>query len=88
LSPTASAAIAPVVEYDPAPFEDVVVPMSERVTIMELRETMCRWPFGDPSSADFRFCGGHAPVGTPYCTFHARAAYQPSSERRRSKPSG
>ncbi len=36
----------------PAPREDVVIPMSEMVTIMELKESMCRWPMGDPSSGE------------------------------------
>jgi GcrA cell cycle regulator len=82
-SAAVSPAIAPVVAYNPEPFEDVVVPMSERITIMELREATCRWPFGDPSSPEFRFCGAESPVGTPYCTFHSRIAYQPSSDRRK-----
>lgn len=64
--------------------EDVVIPMSERVTIMELRESMCRWPLGDPTTAEFRFCGAKSNVGEgPYCTYHARIAYQPAQDRRR-----
>ena len=58
---------------------------AERVTIMELRESMCRWPLGDPSTSEFRFCGGPSPIGTPYCTFHERIAYQPSTLRQREK---
>jgi GcrA cell cycle regulator len=57
--------------------------LSERVTIMELRESMCRWPLGDPTTAEFRFCGAHAITGLPYCTHHARVAYQPAAERKR-----
>ena len=83
--PIPSWIVAPVVAYDPEPFTDVVVPMSERITIMELRESTCRWPFGDPSSSDFRFCGAESPIGTPYCAFHSRIAYQPSSDRRKNK---
>jgi GcrA cell cycle regulator len=63
--------------------EDVVVPLSERVTIMELREYMCRWPMGDPTTPDFRFCGARSIGGLPYCTHHARIAYQPAAERKR-----
>ncbi len=60
-----------------------VVPMAENVTIMELRESMCRWPVGDPASAEFRYCGGKAPIGDgPYCSYHARMAYQPMQDRR------
>ena len=64
------------------PAEDVVIPMSERVTIMELKEAMCRWPLGDPSTSEFRYCGTKAPIGTPDCTHHSRVAYQPSQDRR------
>ena len=62
---------------------DNVVPMAENVTIMDLRETMCRWPVGDPASSEFRYCGGKAPIGEgPYCAFHSRMAYQPTQDRR------
>lgn len=64
--------------------EDVVIPMSQRVTIMELREGMCKWPMGDPSSTEFRYCGSQANAGSgPYCAYHSRAAYQPPADRRR-----
>lgn len=73
----------------PAPrLEEVVVPLSERVTIMELRESMCRWPIGDPTSQEFRFCGGRAITGLPYCSHHAQIAYQPVADRRRDRRVG
>jgi GcrA cell cycle regulator len=66
--------------------EDVVVPISERVTLMELRESMCRWPMGDPATAEFRFCGAKSPIGaSPYCAYHSRIAYQPAQDRRRAR---
>lgn len=68
--------------------EEVVVPFSERVTIMELRESMCRWPLGDPTSPEFRFCGGRAITGLPYCPHHAQIAYQPVTDRRRDRRVG
>ena len=66
---------------------EVVIPFAENVTMMELRETMCRWPVGDPSSPDFRFCGGKRNGGSdgPYCAHHARIAYQPAMDRRRDR---
>ncbi len=68
------------------PEQEVVVPITERVTLMELRESMCRWPMGDPTSPEFRFCGGKSPIGGgPYCAHHARVAYQPAQERRRAR---
>ncbi len=70
----------------PRPVEEVVIPMSERVTIMELKEAMCRWPLGDPTQPEFRYCGGRKNAGEgPYCTYHARIAYQPALERRRER---
>jgi GcrA cell cycle regulator len=63
--------------------EQVAIPESQRVSIMELRDTMCRWPLGDPSKPDFAFCGGRAVGGLPYCGHHCRIAYQPAAERRR-----
>jgi GcrA cell cycle regulator len=72
-------------EHTPAPSEDVVIPFSERVTIMDLREYMCRWPMGDPTTPEFRFCGGRSQTGMPYCSYHARIAYQPAADRRRDR---
>ena len=65
--------------------EEVVVPLSLRVTIVELRESMCKWPLGDPSSAEFRYCGSPANTGGPYCQYHGKLAYQPAQERRRDR---
>lgn len=70
-----------VVAYRPA--EEVVVPISRRISIMELREGTCRWPLGDPLNPDFVFCGGDCDVGRPYCSAHAQIAFQPSFERKR-----
>lgn len=77
---------APAVRPAPRQNENVVVPISERVTLMELREAMCRWPLGDPTQADFRFCGIRSPGSqTPYCAHHASIAYQPAQDRRRER---
>ncbi len=67
------------------PQEEVVVPMSRRVQIMELREAMCKWPIGDPTQSDFVYCGADCSFGTPYCTHHSSIAYQPAAERRRAR---
>jgi GcrA cell cycle regulator len=71
------------VQAEIRPQQEVVVPMSRRVQIMELRESMCKWPIGDPTHAEFVFCGADCNFGTPYCTHHSAIAYQPASERRR-----
>lgn len=72
----------PVVEHT---MDDVAVPMSERVTIMDLRESMCRWPMGDPTKPEFRFCGARSVTGLPYCSHHSRIAYQPVADRKRDR---
>ncbi len=92
-APVARGNLAIAVEARPSPApaprpvaEEVVVPISERVGIMDLRESMCRWPLGDPATPDFRYCGAKMQVGVgPYCTYHARIAYQPTLERRRDR---
>jgi GcrA cell cycle regulator len=79
-------AIAPqtLADAEPEAFESVVVPMSLRVTIIELKEAMCRWPLGDPASPEFRYCGSPAASG-PYCAYHVSLAYQPAHDRRRER---
>lgn len=83
-APAAPAAAAPV------PVAAVPVPLAttRRVTIMDLRESMCRWPLGDPTSPDFHYCGDRAITGLPYCTHHAQIAYQPAAERKRDRRVG
>lgn len=63
--------------------ENVVIPMSRRISIMELREGVCRWPMGDPLHADFAYCGADCGGGKTYCEAHARVAFQPHGDRRR-----
>ncbi len=91
--PVAAAPVPPRVEEPPArpapvirpamPKSEVVVPFVERTTIMTLTANACRWPIGDPGSEGFHFCGKRSQPGIPYCTEHARIAYQPSADRRR-----
>ncbi|OYX10611.1 MAG: GcrA cell cycle regulator [Rhizobiales bacterium 32-66-8] len=85
-------ALAPVledlVEEAPAPMPAPagnVVPMGQRCTIMNLTEATCRWPIGEPGTDSFYFCGGRSVSGLPYCTHHARMAYQPTQDRRRDR---
>ena len=63
--------------------ECVVIPISERVTMDELRDNMCRWPLGDPLHPEFRYCGTKCDPVDPYCSPHGRMAYQQAPERRR-----
>src|SRR5690606_21939847 len=52
------------------PVEDVVVPISRNLKLIELTERTCKWPNGDPLSEDFSFCGNEAGENGPYCTYH------------------
>lgn len=64
----------------------IAIPMSPRVTIVDLNEAMCRWPLGDPSDFDaFRYCGCPAPGSSAYCAHHSKIAYQPIQDRRRER---
>ncbi len=78
-------ALDPMMDAEPVFYEDVVVPMSVRVTIVELKEAMCKWPLGDPTTPEFRYCGSPSLSAGPYCTYHGRLAYQPAQDRRRDR---
>ena len=67
------------------PVENVVVPISRRLQLVQLNERTCKWPNGDPLSEDFHFCGNDSAESGPYCAYHAKIAFQPASERRRSR---
>ena len=73
------------VEYEVRlkPAEDVVVPISKKLTLMELTESSCKWPTGGPTRPGFSFCGHKSKEEKPYCEFHSKLAFQPPSERRR-----
>lgn len=70
-------------ELDTRPVEEVVVPISRRLTLVELSERTCKWPIGDPLQEGFHFCGNDSGDASPYCSYHAKLAFQPSSERKR-----
>lgn len=67
------------------PFEELEIPLAERKSIQTLTECSCRWPIGDPQSAEFHFCGKSKVPALPYCEFHARRAFQPAIPRRRER---
>jgi GcrA cell cycle regulator len=75
--------VEPVVRYRPA--QDVVVPISRRLQLVQLSERTCKWPNGDPLTEEFSFCGNDTAATGPYCTYHSRIAFQPAAERRRSR---
>ena len=77
--------IEPVVRHVVRPIENIVVPISRHLTLIQLNERTCKWPNGDPLSEDFHFCGNDSADTGPYCAYHSRIAFQPASERRRSR---
>lgn len=52
----------------------------ERTTIRNIKEGQCKFPFSDPRSEDFHFCGEAVDYnkGRSYCTFHYKLCYIPS----------
>jgi GcrA cell cycle regulator len=50
-------------------------------TVLTLGAHMCKWPIGDPSSEGFSFCGLRTGEDGPYCSIHARVAYQPAAKK-------
>jgi len=47
----------------------------KRLSVLELDETTCKWPIGDPGLPGFHFCGRRSGEGVPYCEHHCRIAY-------------
>ena len=81
-------ALAQAFEYEvevEAELVDNIIPIGQRRNLLELTEETCRWPIGDPGSADFFFCGGQTVTALPYCSYHSRIAYQPAGDRRRDR---
>lgn len=72
-------------EVDIRSTADVVVPISKKLKLVELGENTCKWPLGDPMTDDFHFCGNDSADDAPYCKYHSKLAYQPTSERRRAR---
>lgn len=49
--------------------------------VMQLNESTCRFPIGDPAQEAFAFCGRGVEGERVYCTDHARLCYQPEAVR-------
>lgn len=49
----------------------------------------CQWPFGEPGTKGFRFCGKKTFGGFSYCAHHVQIAYRaPEPRRPAAVPSG
>ncbi len=84
-NPALRALYQPDAEPYQQPAEELDIPLAERKSIQTLGECNCRWPIGDPQTAEFHFCGKNKVAGLPYCEFHARRAFQPPQPRRRDR---
>lgn len=73
-------AVQPRPAPQPAPRPEPMPDLPGTATVMTLGSHMCKWPIGDPSSAEFSFCGRRASEGV-YCVEHARVAYQPALKK-------
>jgi GcrA cell cycle regulator len=63
-----------IVELDPIP----------GVTIANVTDKQCRWPYGDPADREhFHLCGHPTITLSPYCAAHARKAFAPGYVRAR-----
>jgi GcrA cell cycle regulator len=60
--------------YVDDPGKDVDISLAQRRSLLELASHDCRWPVGDPSTADFFFCGAEVLRGKPYCRAHGERA--------------
>lgn len=58
-----------------------------KLGLLELTERTCKWPYGDPATKDFWFCGLPSKAGQPYCEAHISLAFQPFASRRDSRSS-
>jgi GcrA cell cycle regulator len=67
----------------PSVVEELDMPAPLCVPLLDLKESMCRWPIGDPQDDDFHFCGHEKASGISYCEHHARVAFQPAARRRK-----
>ncbi len=72
----------PSVARDVEPLEPARLSNGETASVLNIRESMCKWPIGDPMDKDFAFCG-RAASGGPYCAEHAKIAFQPKKARTR-----
>jgi GcrA cell cycle regulator len=83
-SPPWVAAAKPYVDN---PLVDADIPLPQRRSLLELSAGSCRWPVGDPSTADFFFCGAAPFNGKPYCAAHCARAYRTDAKATARAPS-
>jgi GcrA cell cycle regulator len=85
--PAIAAAPAPRRAIEPATPTQLPAPILSAeepgtATVLTLGAHMCKWPIGDPASDSFTFCGRRSDREGPYCSEHARVAYQPQQQKK------
>ena len=85
LKPVYSPVERPMVALSIVPnvIEEPDMPAPLRLPLLDLRESSCRWPIGDPQDENFYFCGHQKRTGSAYCEHHAKVAFQPAARRRK-----
>ncbi len=64
-----------------APVINDNVQKKDGIQLKDLKDSMCRWPHGDPKEKGFHFCGAKCVPNLPYCLEHAKIAYQAPKSR-------
>ncbi|MFM5908173.1 MAG: GcrA family cell cycle regulator [Novosphingobium sp.] len=60
--------------------------VSDKTSLLDLNDRICRWPMGHPGEPDFHFCGEKVNPGFPYCVEHCGRAYQAQLPRGHRRP--
>ncbi|MFY7835217.1 MAG: GcrA family cell cycle regulator [Novosphingobium sp.] len=60
--------------------------ISDKTSLLDLSDRICRWPMGHPGEPDFHFCGDKVNPGFPYCVEHCGRAYQAQLPRGHRRP--
>ena len=62
---------------------ELFIPEDKRLNLLQLSESTCKWPIGDPLTKDFYCCGQHSLESGSYCEFHSRRAYHQLDKKKR-----
>lgn len=60
--------------------------ISDKTSLLDLSDKVCRWPMGHPGEPDFHFCGVDVNPGFPYCVEHCGRAFQAQLPRGSRRP--
>ena len=58
------------------------IPVEQRCSLVDLTASKCKFPYGDPGTEGFFFCGAKSLDGISYCASHAVMCFQPAYRRR------